>query len=170
MTGKYPFFFERQNKTMQNYVKNSTFNHGKIIVKLEFKDIPLTTDSFPNIQSVLNTYLPSIFQNECYNPQNLSFFEESKRTEIGHLFEHVLLEYMCLIKIPYVKEVTFSGRTYWNPQNLNGCFRVEVKCNIHDWPIFNIALKKAIKLMDKIFLTSNQFPEKGQFGKQTTPA
>ncbi len=154
---------------MKNFIKSYSLKHRKVIINLKVKGVPLTTGSFPHARKILKKSLPSIFRSKCFNPENLSFYKESAKTELGHLFEHILLEYMSLIKIPYVSQISYSGRTFWDKDKTTGQFRVEITCSLPDWPIFVKALSKSIKLMDLIL--KNPVPPKiwRQFETQTAP-
>lgn len=139
---------------MKKFIKKYKYLGNKIVIDLEFENMPRTTDVIPGLTSILQDRIPSIFKNECFNPEGLSFYEESQKTEIGHLFEHIILEYMCLTKITFVDEVSFSGRTFWDKKDETGKFRVEISCSKSDWLIFEVALLKSVRLMDVIFLST----------------
>src|ERR1700761_2246371 len=55
----------------------------------------INTKEIPFITDLLQKNLPSVLQTTCYNDLDLPFHVEVKNTEIGHLFEHILLEYLC---------------------------------------------------------------------------
>src|SRR5579862_8893482 len=52
----------------------------------------LNTSEIPYLLDVLQENLPSVLLTTCYNDLNLPFSVEVRNTEIGHLFEHILLE------------------------------------------------------------------------------
>ncbi|KKR25220.1 MAG: hypothetical protein UT56_C0002G0034 [Candidatus Levybacteria bacterium GW2011_GWB1_39_7] len=66
---------------------------------MECQDPIIETDQLPKTFEILNKMLPSIFKSKCYNDKNLPFFIEVRSTEIGHLFEHIMLEYICQLNI-----------------------------------------------------------------------
>lgn len=73
------------------------------------------TKSVPTINKKLERFLPGIFTSQCFNKNNFQFKKECENTELGHLFEHVLLEYLCLGKISKgEKSYSFKGLTTWN--------------------------------------------------------
>ena len=74
----------------------------------------INTNEIPTIVDVLQAKLPSVLYTTCYNDQNLPFDIEVQNTEIGHLFEHILLEYLCQLKLAKgAKQATFAGKTRW---------------------------------------------------------
>lgn len=135
---------------MQKFIININATRHKVILKLKISKYSLKTSQFPKTALILNKYLPTIFRNKCFNNANIPFVQEVLNTEISHLFEHVLLENMCLIKIKYVDSVAYDGRTFWDIDQNNGEYRIEIQCHLYDWPIFIKALSKSIQLMDLI--------------------
>jgi hypothetical protein len=128
------------------------------IKMLLLKD-PINTADIPSTHNILQNFLPSVLTTQCFNDQNLPFSLEVKRTEIGHLFEHILLEYMCQLKIGKGhKSASYTGRTRWNwERDPRGVFHIHINCTLKDADIFPLALNKSITLMKKI-LHHNQFP------------
>src|ERR1700737_3152384 len=75
----------------------------------------INTGEIPFIVDQLKEYLPNVLMTQCYNEDNLPFALEVRNTEIGHLFEHILLEYLCQLKIAKgFAKAEFAGRTRWN--------------------------------------------------------
>src|SRR5688572_3051473 len=58
----------------------------------------VTTAHTPQALSILKRRLPSIMRSKCFNENNYKFSQEVKNTEIGHLFEHIILEYLSDLK------------------------------------------------------------------------
>ena len=113
----------------------------------------VNTAHLPTIVGVLKHYLPTVLRTQCHNDENLPFALEVKRTEIGHLFEHILLEYLCQLKIAKGhKRAVFSGRTKWNwIRDPRGKFHIHLTCGMKDADILPTAVEKTINLM-KIIL------------------
>ena len=116
----------------------------------------INTRSLPHTVARLQKLLPSVLLTECYNDENLPFSIEVRNTEIGHLFEHILLEYLCQLKIAKGhNSAVFSGRTRWNwVRDPRGMFHISLDCGQKDAELLPIALEKSIKLM-KIILKDN---------------
>lgn len=112
----------------------------------------VTTQPLPQTYTLLTEHLPSILMSKCFNDENLPFAIEVKQTEIGHLFEHILLEYMCQLKmLKGYDNATYSGRTYWNwVRDPKGTFHIVVKSGVKDADIFPVAIDKSIQLLKTI--------------------
>lgn len=127
-------------------------------IKMMMLTDPVNTAEFPYTFDLLQNYLPSVLTTECFNDQNLPFCQEVKNTELGHLFEHILLEYMCQLKIAKGhRSAAYAGRTRWNwKRDPRGLFHIHISCSLKDADIFPLALDKTINLM-KIILQKNFF-------------
>lgn len=122
----------------------------KIIMQVQHDRI--MTSEVPDIVELLNQHLPTVLLTTCYNDDNLPFTVEVKNTEIGHLFEHILLEYLCQLKIAKGhRSAVFSGRTRWNwIRDPKGKFHISLNCGAKDADILPIAIKKTNTLMQLI--------------------
>src|SRR5579859_7486648 len=100
-----PQFFKSNLFTLSvTHYKNRT----QLLMALNI--ISVSTKDFPNTFDLLEKFLPSILYSQCFNDEKIPFCQEVKQTEIGHLFEHILLEYLCLNKISFGgKKATYSG-------------------------------------------------------------
>jgi hypothetical protein len=112
----------------------------------------LTTRFLPKTHKILKKVLPSVLLTECFNEENLPFSIEAKNTEIAHLFEHILLEYLCLEKIAKgFSSASFSGRTHWNwIKYPKGSFFITITMEKTDLTFLPSALEKSITLLEKI--------------------
>lgn len=115
----------------------------------------LTTSSLPATSKILTKDLPSVLLTECFNAEQLPFSEEVKNTEIAHLFEHILLEYLCIEKINHgSNNAVFSGRTHWNwVKYPKGSFFITITMEKSDLTLLSPALEKSITLMEKLLKT-----------------
>ena len=131
-------------------------------ILMECQDPIIETDQLPKTFEILNKMLPSIFKSKCYNDKNLPFFIEVRSTEIGHLFEHIMLEYICQIKIARgLKKASISGVTDWNwRKDLIGTFHITIRTGREDYEIFIEALKRSIELLEIIVNQNMIFQEK----------
>jgi len=109
----------------------------------------LNTSEIPYLFDMLEENLPSVLLSKCYNDMGLPFNEEVRNTEIGHLFEHILLEYLCQHKIAKgARAATYAGRTRWNwHRDPLGRFHIHLTCGKKDADILPPALEKAVSLM-----------------------
>ena len=112
----------------------------------------VNTKYLPHTLTVLRRTLPGVLRTECFNYKHISFKKEVQQTEIGHLFEHILLEYLCLEKIKEGHDdIVFNGKTRWNwIKNPYGSFEIEVDVKVEDLRIFIKALKKSLRLTQNI--------------------
>src|SRR5262249_29868825 len=75
----------------------------------------INTEEIPSVIELLQENLPTVLTTMCYNDLGLPFSDEVRNTEIGHLFEHILLEYLVQQKIAKgARQATYAGRTKWN--------------------------------------------------------
>lgn len=68
----------------------------------------LYSSHVPDLAQNLLTMLPTLGEHECVNRRNLAFAEELTQTELGHVFEHVVLEVLSL------RGLSTRGQTTWN--------------------------------------------------------
>ncbi len=155
--------FEFKNFILHYGMFNLSVSHKRhtthLIMSLH-TDI-VNTKFLPDTSRILKKHVPSVFYSKCFNYDNAPFFVESKRTEIGHLFEHILLEYVCLLKSNLgVKNPVHNGVTSWNwMKDKKGTFRITIDVGDSDREIFFAALKQSIDVTNRI-LTSRRYPLK----------
>lgn len=110
------------------------------------------TSHFPQTSQILEQHLPSIFKAECFNPDNIPFYEELKHTESGHLFEHILLEHLCLEKLKSNPKACFSGKTQWDLERPEaGEYQIFINKEAGDEKFFRPALARTQNIMNQIF-------------------
>lgn len=124
-----------------------------IDMKLFIQDV--TTTNMPHVLSFLKINLPTILQSTCFNDKKQSFAKEVVNTEIGHLFEHILLEYLCREKINAGhNEAMFSGITKWNwNKEEYGTFHIHIDITKREGDLLYFALEHSILLLKRILLT-----------------
>ncbi len=112
----------------------------------------VNTRYIPLTFSILKKILPTIFDSMCFNDDKLPFIKEVKATEVGHLFEHVLLEYLCEEKLARgFLDVEYSGETKWDwREDPRGTFHITISRMENDNDVFQSALTKTIKLVNVI--------------------
>lgn len=113
------------------------------------------TNHFPSTYNILKANLPSVLKTKCFNDRNLPFDKEVLNTELGHLFEHILLQYLCNIKLKKgAKYANFKGVTHWNwKKDAPGTFHITLYASINDWQLFPEALEMSQKLLNKIIFS-----------------
>lgn len=113
----------------------------------------VNTKSLPFTHSFLSDQFPSVLKTECFNDYNLPFDEEVKMTEIGHLFEHMVLDELCALEVKQgEKSVTHEGVTSWNWVIENeGVFHITIDSPFASDTFLHGAVKKAIDALEKLF-------------------
>ncbi len=117
----------------------------------------INTRGIPQTYSFLKKHFPSVLYTRCFNDKNLPFCKEVRSTEIGHLFEHILLESLCIEKLSLgFEKVVFNGRTRWNwIKEVRGVFHIVVDAGLNDIPILTSSLAKSINLTELILQTKS---------------
>ncbi|MBI2031617.1 MAG: hypothetical protein HYT08_03290 [Candidatus Levybacteria bacterium] len=121
-------------------------------IKMQLHISILYTSDFPHTLFFLKEKLPGVLNTKCFNERNIPFHHEVTQTEIGHLFEHVLLEYLCREKLSRGnKSIVFNGLTNWNwHQDPKGVFHITIDVGLEDKEIFENALEKSIFLIESL--------------------
>lgn len=110
------------------------------------------TRSFPQTYKILKKLLPAIYKHKCLNGEELPFEEEVLDTEIGHLFEHIAMEYLHQLKNRHqCQNRKVSGETSWDwSKEARGTFHIVVDSLREEENLLNRALNKAAVLMSDI--------------------
>lgn len=130
----------------------------KIIMKVQQQIV--NTNKIPLTRSILKHTLPTVLHSICYNENNYPFYKEVRHTEVGHLFEHIIIEYMCLLKVSAgFDDAEYTGTTKWNWKRFpKGSFHITVSAGINDTQILAEAMKKSIALINLILTSVNHTP------------
>ena len=129
---------------------NSGGKKTDVVMHLTCKHV--TTETLPRTYKVLKQVLPSIFKTTCFNDNEFSFATEVKNTEIGHLFEHIIITYLCEISIELENcNVIFNGETSWNwNKEPLGTYHITFNVGKKDTLLFLEALTLSISLIEFI--------------------
>jgi hypothetical protein len=96
----------------------------KMIVQMPDPNRCLTSQ-VPHLPRLLFRLLPRLGQHTCHNDLGCSFRQEARRTEIPHLFEHLIIELQ--LQAQQNPEDYLSGETEWNWQvDPRGLYHVSV--------------------------------------------
>lgn len=130
----------------------------------------LSTERMPNTIEILKAHLPSILRSKCFNENNYSFSKEVKKTEIGHLFEHMILEYLSLIKISEsLSNPIHNGFTDWNwIKDERGVFHITLDAGVEDKYVLSRAISRSAELLNQI-IRLNYFQINSQIAQNTLP-
>jgi hypothetical protein len=134
----------------------STFERKTQIV-MHFNTPQVTTHAMPHVARILKSDLPSIYAAKCFNEFNLPFSQEMNATELGHLYEHILLEYLADLTLQHKKvDREYSGITEWNwKTQKKGTFYISVDIGLKDRSILLLGLARANHLIEKILTQSS---------------
>lgn len=108
----------------------------------------VNTVDIPNTLNFLQSNYPNVLKTQCFNDKDLPFRIEVKATELGHLFEHILLDNLCALKIKKgASSAVFNGTTSWNwKENPYGSFQIWIDIGKKDLDLLIEGLKITIGL------------------------
>lgn len=125
---------------------------GKFLLTQQVLDRRVSTVDLPTTYQVLEKSIPTIFDNECFNDANLPFKEEVKKTEVGHLLEHLILENLKIESIKENRPVDFNGQTTWDwYREKYGKFNIEIQVNYKNMDMFDRAFNMSVSLLETIY-------------------
>ena len=138
-------------------------NADTMYIKMQTPSHIINTKDFPDTTKILRKLCPRVLKTKCFNDQNLPFREEVKHTEIGHLFEHIVLAYLSqLYSSQGILNVTFNGQTSWDWNvDAKGTFHVYVTPVNMVPGLLQEAIHKAI-VVTEFILKSRSFEEFSQ--------
>ncbi len=119
----------------------------------------IQTSELPLTRLILTFFLPNIFNHDCFNQKKLTFLQEVGSTEIGHLFEHILLQYLTESVYTYRGlRKNFQGETLWNwRKDPYGLFHILITGkNLSGQIFFKEALTKSVRLTELIYQVHRQ--------------
>jgi hypothetical protein len=103
----------------------------------------LFTSELPGFDARLLHRLPLLWSTICHNDDGLSFVDELRATEMGHVVEHVVLALLILNGI-YAK-----GTTEWNwLEEPEGSFAITLDGEGLDHSVVEMALANAIEIIE----------------------
>ncbi len=131
-----------------------TKQNSTVLIMQFFNDV-ITTQQFPHTLQFLKLHAPKVLKTKCFNSLNLSFKQEVINTELGHLFEHILLSYLCEEKIEAgADSAIFDAVTHWNWKRFpKGNFKIVLQGKIDKKLLFT-AVTRSIKITDLLFSTN----------------
>lgn len=121
-------------------------------IDMQLHSLTVNTSEIPETLEFLETNYPGVLKTQCFNEKNLPFNVEVTQTEIGHLFEHILIDNLCALKIKSgAKSAVFNGTTSWNwQQNPYGSFLIWIDAGREDFELLVKGLRITIELTKKL--------------------
>ncbi len=149
--------------SFEGFPKHKTFDTGpfrfsvrvgmnQTVMRMTCYTDKIYTSFYSSTYKNLLAHLPGIFNCQCFNRDNKNFAEESKNTEIAHLFEHIFIQYFCEIKANYCNcAIECEGYTEWDwVENPPGTFTIILNIGKKDLKYIAKALERSIALFNKI--------------------
>jgi hypothetical protein len=135
-----------------HYQLEITQQKHKTLLSMQLFGQIVNTTQIPKTYDFLHKFLPAILRAQCFNDDKLPFKKEVCHTEIGHLFEHILLEYLCIEKLALgFNRASYQGVTHWNwKKDPRGTFHIIIDSGSGDAAFFPKALQKTMQLMELI--------------------
>lgn len=155
-----------------------SFENDTMTLYLQILLPHVSTSAVPHAIKFLTQHSPGVLRTKCFNDAGLPFFIEAKNTELGHLFEHLLLDQLCYKKISNGHEsAEFRGITQWDWENEPyGSFRITIHLPSEDLSFFAKSLQSTITIFEKFIEsiptknTAYVFsPSTSHFTKMQTP-
>lgn len=121
---------------------------------MQFFNQAISTHQFPHTLKFLQLHAPKVLKTKCFNPLHLTFKKEVVNTELGHLFEHILLSNLCEETITAgADSALFDGMTHWNWKRYpKGNFKIVLSGKIEK-KIFENALLESVRITELLFTT-----------------
>lgn len=130
-----------------------SFNADSALIGMQVHSSHVTTDTIPNTKSLLKQFCPSVLKTRCFNDLDLPFDKEVMNTELGHLFEHILIDYLCEEAISDgAKSAKFNGTTKWNwNKQPRGFFEINISLEKAQAKLLTQAMARTIEVMESLF-------------------
>jgi hypothetical protein len=140
-----------------NFQIENCINENTAIINLQMQTPFVTTGNLNYTFKFFEKFLPKILTSTCFNYLNLPFYIEIRNTELGHLFEHILLEKLCEVKLlTGENSATFRGTTTWNWKNEPfGLFHIKINIKNNDINFFDQAFLESCNIFNGL-LNYNQ--------------
>ena len=135
------------------------FSKKEVIIFMQIKGGLINTKDMPHTSAYLTKNLPGVLKTKCFNKDRLPFSIELKKTEVGHLFEHILIEYLCDERIAdgFIS-ADYSGVTSWDwNKSPYGSFKIKLNVPQKEQGVFIPAFQKSINFLDNLKLNNKYF-------------
>jgi hypothetical protein len=108
------------------------------------------TGDLPQTLVFLRSQFPQVLRTKCFNDHQFSFRKEVRDTEIGHLFEHIVLASMC----EHQDEARYEGWTEWDwKKDTRGTFHISLSVGKKEQKALQAAIKFATSLVTRLLAT-----------------
>jgi hypothetical protein len=126
-------------------------------MSLNVKGNKVYTGELPNTLAILKEQFPTVLKTECCNDVGQPFVKEVLDTELGHLFEHILLQKLAHKKyMAQHVDKDYSGETSWDwHNNPRGSYEIALSSTLDDLDVFPDALKESADLLSEIITSDS---------------
>lgn len=137
----------------------------KTLIKIKFLTGFFSTKYFPLTLNYLKENYPQVLNTLCFNYQSQPFTKEVTNTELGHLFEHLLIAKIYDLKVQGgERNFVVQGRTRWDwEKGERGDFDIVIVWDNKCMEVFNKAITETVILMEKIISTMSTKNSTGNF-------
>lgn len=139
--------------TSDNFSVRANLSDGSLYLTMHMHTDFVRTGSCPALQGYLSENLPGILHTPCFNGKNLSFYDEVVNTEVGHLFEHIILEHYSLYSFRqiHVGDMVMKGKTQWDwNKDPEGLFHIYMYADSMDRAVMRDIVKKSINFLEEV--------------------
>ena len=145
------------NSLFWKYSLSVSFLNKRSLIELNMPENLMYSSACPETFALLSSLEPKVLSTKCYNYLGIPFHEEVKQTEMGHLFEHILLEYLCQESIKAGAACAhFRGTTSWNwKKDPRGIYHIVISGHTGQ-ELFRHALARTILLFETILSSSQR--------------
>lgn len=125
-------------------------NQSDIVMQLFSEHV--TTKTLPQTLQLLKEVAPSVLRTKCHNDLHLPFHKEVQDTEIGHLFEHLILDYCS--RHSEDERRTYYGVTEWDwHTEPRGTFHIAVSTGRKDQDLLYQAIAYSYEIIERLFVS-----------------
>lgn len=138
-----------------------TCNKSQTHIDMLLHSPHLTTKNLPETQRILRKYAPSVLCTTCHNDNNFPFRKEVCDTEVGHLFEHLIIDYLSQNDNAKRRfDRTYYGVTEWNwKTEPRGTFHITLSAGKRDQTLLYKAISESYQILEKILSSTSTFSE-----------
>jgi hypothetical protein len=130
------------------------YSHSEKVtfIKIKFNLPFFNTSDLPQTFNFLKNRFPGVLTTECFNQDGLPFNQEVTATELGHLFEHILIRKIYDLKKEAGEEnFIVDGRTDWDwKKEEKGIFNIFISSGEENLNYFEQALNETVSLFENL--------------------
>ena len=111
----------------------------------------VSTNEDPLTHKLLAEYAPDVLFSHCFNDECLPFTKEVVNTELAHLFEHIFIQKLAMLRKEIGGMAQYDGETIWDwDKEPYGTFHININCSMCDTDIIEEAFDFAVGVFNRI--------------------